>query len=292
MTVKTNTQPLVDARVRLPMDRRPEAARTKPAELTQRYDEILGTAATRHRSTAELLGDMDEAGVAWAVLHAEYESGDYADALNEAVADLVREYPQKFIGFGTVSLAPLQPMRAIRQAEELASLGLIGINIQPAFFDVPIDDARLYPLYARASDLGLVVAIHTGVNYSTAHPMDLEQPTLLDRIACNFPDLRLIACHAGWPWVDILCAVMRRHPHVYADFGGLAPKYVDEDGTGWATLRRLLDGPLRNQILFASDWPVFPMLRSRREWEFMGLKQETLEKLLAGNARSLFERSI
>jgi predicted TIM-barrel fold metal-dependent hydrolase len=167
---------------------------------------------------------------------------------------------------------------------------LVGINIQPAFFGLSIDDARLYPLFATASDLGLVVAIHTGINYTTHQPMDLERPELLDRIACSFPELRLIACHAGWPWVDVLCGVMRRHSNVYADFGGMAPRYVGEEGTGWQTLRRLMDGPLRNQVLFATDWPVFAMDRAVREWDAMGLKPDTLRHLMSENARSLISR--
>ena len=281
---------VIDARVRLPFDQRPESSLAKPLSYTQRYDEVLSVGERRTRSTNELIADMEEAGVSKAILHAEYEWGDFADSLNEAVANLVAELPELFFGIGTVSLENAQPMRLVRQAEQVNVLGLKGINIQPAFFGMPIDDPCLYPMYATASDLGLVVAIHTGINYTLHRPMDLERPELLDRVACNFPDLRLIACHAAWPWVDALCGVMRRHKNVYADFGGLAPRYVGEENTGWQTLRRLMDGPLSQQVLFATDWPVFPMDRAIREWGQMGLKPQTLGRLLSENALALFDR--
>jgi len=278
----------VDARVRLPMERRPATSTVKPIEYTEDYDRVLATDRSRFRSKEELVNDMENAGIAKAIVHAEYEHGDFADELNLAVAQFVSSQPLLFWGVGTVSLAEAQPMRIVRQAETIKQSGLIGINIQPAFFGLAIDDARLFPLFSTASDLGLVVSIHTGINYTRHKPMDLERPEMLDRVACNFPDLRLVACHAAWPWVDTLCAVMRRHRNVYADFGGLAPRYIGENGTGWATLRRLMDGPLSEQILFATDWPVFPMDRAVREWEAIGLKPETLRNLMEKNSSRLY----
>lgn len=280
---------VIDARVRLPQDRRPAGRSRKPSAMTDRYDAVLGTASTRGRGLAELEADMQAAGVGHAVVHAEYEHGDEADELNEATAKLVAEHPDRFSGFGTVSMTRLEPMRAARQARRVAALGLVGINVQPAFFDVAIDDRRLYPLYAACTELDLAVAVHTGVNYSTVSPIDTERPSRLDIVACHFPGLRLIACHGAWPWVTELVAVMRRHPSVYADFGGLAPRYVGEAGTGWEVLRRFMDGPLSTQVLFATDWPVFPMQRALDEWRSMGLRQFSLARLLAGNITAVLQ---
>lgn len=277
----------VDARVRLPMELRSSRGGFKPDSYTARYDAVLNLADRRHLTAADLISEMDAAGVARATVHAEYEFGDAADDLNLRVAKYIEENPGRFNGFGTVSLDQMSPMRAAHQVDEIADLGLLGVSIQPAFFDLAIDDARLYPMYARACDLGLVVAVHTGINYTTVRPMDRERPMLLDRVACHFPGLELIASHAAWPWTGELCAVMRRHPTVYAEFGGLAPRYVGENGTGWEVMRRLMDGPLSRQVLFATDWPVFPMERALREWDEMGLSPATLERLLHTNVERL-----
>jgi predicted TIM-barrel fold metal-dependent hydrolase len=224
-------------------------------------------------------------------VHAEYEHGDWADELNESVGKLLEEHQSLFSGFGTVSLSPLRPRRAIGQLRRAAELGLAGINIQPVFFGIPINDRRLYPLFATAEEEGLVVAIHTGINYSTHSPMSLEHPLLLDEVACDFPELRLVACHGGWPWIAEMVAVARRHPHVYVDFGGLAPKYVGLEGSGWETMFRLMNSVLANQVLFATDWPVFTMERALREWAEVGLSDETLAKLFSSNVGRLLERA-
>ena len=130
--------------------------------------------------------------------------------------------------------------------------------MQPAFFGLDIDARELYPTYARAEELGLVVAIHTGITYSRMHPLRHERAELFDQVACDFPDLRLIAAHAGWPWATEYAAVARRHPTVFLEFGALAPKYVAKPGTGWDAVFGMMPSVLRDQVLYGSDWPMMP----------------------------------
>jgi uncharacterized protein len=280
---------IVDFRVRLPTELRP--AVSLPAEYIDQYDAVLGLEKRRDLSVDDLVAEMDEAGVSHAVVHAEYEYGDPADELNEAVAALVARMPDRFSGYGTVSLAPLRVMRAVAQVARCAELGLRGINIQPSFVGMPIDHAQLYPVYAKASELGLGVGIHTGVNYTSHLPIKHDHPLQLDQVACDFPDLLLVACHAGWPWGAELVAVARKHPNVYLEFGGLAPKYVGSPGTGWEVVFRFMNSLLSQQVLFGTDWPVFPMPRAIAEWRELALKPAVLEALLGGNAGRLLSRA-
>lgn len=280
---------VVDFRVRLPTELRPPVS--MPPEYIDQYDAVLGLEARRDLSVDALIAEMDAAGVTHAVVHAEYEYGDPADELNEAAAALVARSPERFSGYGTVSLAPFRAMRAVRQVARSAELGLRGINIQPSFFAMPIDHAQLYPVYAKACELGLAVGVHTGVNYTSHLPIKHDHPLQLDQVACDFPDLTLIACHAGWPWAAEMVAVARKHPNVYLEFGGLAPKYVGAAGTGWEVVFRFMNSLLAGQVLFGTDWPVFPMARALAEWREVGLKPAVLEALLAGNASRLLGRT-
>jgi uncharacterized protein len=276
---------VVDFRVRLPNELRPR--QELPAEYVDQYDAVLHLEERRDSGLANLLEEMQHAGVDHAVVHAEYEYGDPADELNEAVARLVSARPERFSGYGTVSLQPLNVMRGVRQVATAASLGLRGINIQPSFFGIPIDHRQLYPIYAKASELGLAVGLHTGVNYTSHQPIKHDHPLQLDQVACDFPDLTLVACHAGWPWTTEIVAVARKHPRVFLEFGGLAPKYVGARGSGWEPVFRFMNSLLSEQVLFATDWPVFPMDRALGEWRELGLKPAVLDALLGGNARRL-----
>jgi predicted TIM-barrel fold metal-dependent hydrolase len=279
---------IIDFRARLPHDLRTEDE--LPFEYRDQYDRVLDLTSKTQRTLAELNEDMDAASVTHAVIHAEYETGDPADSLNEAVGKLVTENPERFSGFGTISMQPFSIRRALDQLNDISRLGLVGVGCQPSFVGMAIDDRRMYPIYARAAELGLLVAVHTGINYTTHQPIRNDHPLQVDQVACDFPDVRIIACHAGWPWAADMVAVMRKHPNVYAEFGGLAPRYVLEQNTGWEVMHRFMNSVLREQVLFGTDWPVFSMDRALEEWRGGDLKPEVLDALLIGNATRLLNR--
>jgi predicted TIM-barrel fold metal-dependent hydrolase len=87
-----------------------------------------------------------------------------------------------------------------------------------------------------------------------------------------------------------MVAVMRKHPNVYAEFGGLAPRYVCEDKTGWEVMFRFMNSVLASQVMHGTDWPVFPMDRALSEWRGGGLRPHVLDGLLGGNAARLLGR--
>jgi uncharacterized protein len=279
---------VIDFRARLPLELRPVEEFSDDYRL--QYDKVLNLSATRERTLDDLKADMKANGVDHALIHAEYEVGNIADALNEAVAKVVADDPERFSGYGTISFESFKIPRALKQVQRVAGLRLHGLALQPSFFDMAIDDRRLYPIYAKANELGLHVALHTGINYTVTYPIKNDQPLQVDQVACDFPDLVIIACHAGWPWVTEMVAVMRKHPNVYAEFGGLAPRYVCESGTGWEVMYRFMNSLLGRQVLFGTDWPVFSQERALNEWRAGGLKADVLEALLGGNGARLLGR--
>jgi uncharacterized protein len=283
---------IIDARVRLPQDQRPDPTYSAPPRQAEQYDRVLDlTAKMNGGRLVDLIADLDANGIDHAVMHAETEGGESAEALNEALCRVLAEHPDRFTGIGTVDLADVGPTVAARQAAAAHAAGLRGISVQPAFFGLDIDDRALYPLYSRAEELGLLVAIHTGITYSRIHPMRHERAELFDQVACDFPDLTLIAAHAGWPWATEYAAVARRHPTVYLEFGALAPKYIARAGSGWDALFAMMGNVLRDQILYGSDWPMMAPARALAEWRASGLSAEALAALFAGNAARLLGRA-
>ena len=279
---------VIDIRVRLPEEFR-QVTREEMMEFYGKYNEIFSVYDAGMKSTEVLLKEMEEAEIELAVIHAEYEFGEDANKLNEKTASLVKEYPDKFAGFGTVNLDNLKPLSLVEQAESIHQLGLKGINLQPIFFDVDPLDRRLYPLYATAARLGLIVTFHTGVHYSMKSAITENNPLFIDQIAIDFPPLKIIACHGGWPWIPQMTAIARRHRNVFIEFGGLDPKYIALPGSGWETLFVLMNNLLQNQILFGTDWPVLDFERAKKGFLQLGLKEEVLEKLFYRNAKRLLK---
>jgi predicted TIM-barrel fold metal-dependent hydrolase len=281
---------VIDARVRLPQDQRPDSQYLAPKRQTEQYDRVLNlTAKMNSGRLVDLLQVMDDNDISHAVMHAETEGGESADALNDALCQVLAVHPGLFTGVGTVDLElPRRPTRAAQQVSAAHANGLRGISVQPAFLGLDIDARELYPTYARAEELGLVVAIHTGITYSRLHPLRHERAELFDQVACDFPDLQLIAAHAGWPWATEYAAVARRHPTVFLEFGALAPKYVAKPGTGWDAVFAMMPNVLREQVLYGSDWPMMAPQRALAEWRASGLPEAALDALFRRNAERLF----
>src|SRR6202035_1048305 len=107
--------------------------------------------------------------------------GEVSDALNEAVAKVVTEHPDRYSGSGTISMNPVKIPRALAQVQRVADLGLAGLSLQPSFFGIPIDDRVRYPVYAKAGELALQVALHTGINYTVTFPIRNAQPIQVDQ---------------------------------------------------------------------------------------------------------------
>src|SRR5947209_727011 len=152
---------IIDARVRLPQDRRPSAAYSAPRRQTEQYDKVLDLTDKMNEGTlARLLQDLDASGVNRAVMHAESEGGEDGEALNDALLGVLDEHGDRFVGIGCLDVGGRRPTEMATQVARIGAAGLLGVTLQPAFFGLDIDARLLYPAYARAEELGLIVCVH------------------------------------------------------------------------------------------------------------------------------------
>jgi predicted TIM-barrel fold metal-dependent hydrolase len=269
---------IVDFRVQVPKVRRS----VERADFMLRYNDVFDLEAVSYTED-ELAQALHQAGIEAAVLQAEWDSGDYR-ALNDRVAELVARHPQ-FTGFGAVDPADgYAAAQEVRRCVE--DLGLVGVNIQPFASRVHADAAVCYPVYTRCRDYDIPVTIHTGINYSSNKSLEFGRPIHVDQVACDFPGLKIVMNHGGWPWVPEAVAIARKHATVYLEIGGIAPKYIARDRTGWEVFLQFANSLLSDQILFATD-SMLPFARAVEEAMALPLKPQTLEKLMGGNARRL-----
>lgn len=279
---------IIDFRVRVPINEQFPDADPDDIQVPfymSPYQELYSMGLRADLGIETLLASMEANGVAKAVIQAEWEFGDYR-ALNQAVKRLTDAYPDKFIGFCTVH--PEDSRNMAREVEEWVEKGgMRGVNLQPWAYKLHAHDKVFYPLYERCVELDIPVTIHTGINFSLTRSVDFGRPLYLDFIACDFPDLKIVANHGGWPWVNELVAVAWKHANVYIETGAVSPKYIGQAGTGWETLLQYGNSILKDQILFASEWPLLPLERLVPEARALPLKDEVREKYLGSNAARL-----
>jgi hypothetical protein len=138
---------------------------------------------------------------------------------DEYVAQYVNQDPEKLIGF--LSLDPTRNgwQRELYRGHQ--ELGLRGIKLMPMYAGFRPDDEICDGLWEYASDQKLPVLLHTGTTFLAQAPLECTLPRHLDTVARRFPEVRIVMAHLGHPYEGECVAVIRKHPHVYADISAL-----------------------------------------------------------------------
>jgi predicted TIM-barrel fold metal-dependent hydrolase len=228
---------------------------------------------------------MKEANVDKAVLQAEWGYGDYRK-INDAVYRMVQSYSDVFVA-GFLCVNPVEDDYMVDVIEyEVKERGFKGVNIQPFSYRLYANDKRFYPVYEKCQELGIPITIHTSINFSVNRTIDYGRPVHLDEVACDFPDLIIVANHGGWPWVAEMVAVAWKHSNVYIEIGAVSPKYIAKRGSGWEPLLCYGNAFLQDKMLFATD-NMLPWKRCVEEVKALPLKKTVKDKWLGGNAAKL-----
>jgi len=250
-----------------------------------RYKELYDFRRLTEQPFTTFLKDMKQSGVTHAVLQAEYTYGD-VESLNQAVGEAVAEHKETLLGFAGID--PLQSNDPLRDLDRyIRQWNMKGLNLQPWVQGLYPNDKRYYPIYHYLQDRGLPVTIHASVNFSLHRGIEYSHPLFLDHIACDFPRLTIVANHGGWPWVAEMVAVAWKHKNVYLEIGGVSPKYMVKQGSGWEPLLTYAT-VLQDQILFATD-SIVPHGRVVKEVYELPIKDEIKEKLLYKNALRILD---
>lgn len=236
----------------------------------------------KSETVEDVIKSMDEGGVNKAVLQAEWGFGDYSKQ-NDAVYRMAQQHPDRFPAYYLcINLWEDDDMVKVIE-REVKERGFSGVNTQTFSNRMYANDKRMYPIYARCQELGIPVTFHSSINFSVDRTIDFSRPIYIDEVACDFPNLIIVANHGGWPWVAEMVAIAWKHPNVYIEIGAVSPKYIGKAGTGWEPLMVYGNSLLQDQVLFATD-KMLPPKRCVDELKELPLKEEVKEKWLGGNA--------
>jgi len=199
----------------------------------------------------------------------------------EDVADLCSDYPDRFAGM--VGIDPYSGMEGVQRLERFVEeQGFVGAHIVPYGFRLPPNHRRYYPFYAKCAELGIPVMIQIG-HTAVRMPNDPGRPKYLDDIALDFPELDVVAANIGWPWTTEAIALAWTHTNVYIATTGHPPQYWDSE------LVSFIRGRGRDKVMWGTNYPTVDIARSLQQVDDLNMGTETKRKLLAENARSVFE---
>jgi len=235
---------------------------------------------------------LQENGIDWAVGLAEVSPITTGVADNEYVGDFCAKAnalpdPDHGPRGRLLPFASLNPFIVNDLPGELERLvhrwDFRGIKVYPTYQHHYPNDPRMYPLYAKAQELGLPALVHTGSSVFKGARIKYGDPLLLDDVAIDFPKLTILLAHSGRPfWYEQAFWMARRHDNVYLELSGLPAKNL------LTYFPRLEE--IAHKVVYGSDWPGNPDLRRNVEAiEALPLSPEAKQSILYDNAAGILK---
>lgn len=229
-----------------------------------------------------MLQDMDEAKVDVACIMREsfidttLNSAPFST--NHHIIQCMEKYPKRFFAMSNVG-------PHLKRGVENSLWELNYLHTQRGFRltkvyspeDGPLNDRRLWPFYEKCQELGVVVCFHTGLTIRMGYHK-YAQPILLDEVCMDFPDLKVVAYHAGFPAFEELVMLMWKHPNLHISFSLLLPwllrapeRFQHMVGTVMSIV-----GP--DRLIWGTDWPASDPEQSVRAVLNLTMPEELQEK--------------
>lgn len=210
------------------------------------------------------------------------ETVSRAASSNPGVLEAMKAYPDTIIGFYGVDPYKRMPgLRAFRKAVE--EDGFAGASIDADICRLPLNDARFYPLYTVCCELDVPIIMTTGPAPMPRIPMCNTRPVLIDSVAADFPELRIVMSHAAWNFPYEALATVFRNENVFMDISDMTMNM-------WISLYvPVINTRLADKIFFGSAHPFTHVSEALDVTKNLGFTEDVLEKVLYGNAKKFLK---
>ncbi len=189
---------------------------------------------------AVVLDNLDRFGIAKAMIGV----GPGRDDADRAL----KEHPDRFIPSSAVD--PTQGMDAVRFLVEMYDqYGIKAATTFPAGCQVPINDKRYYPIYAKCVELDIPIFCCAGVPGPRV-PMAPQKVELIDEVCWFFPELKFVMRHGAEPWTDLAVKLMLKWPNLYYSTSAFAPKHYPKAIIDYVNTRGA------DKIIYAGYFPA------------------------------------
>lgn len=199
--------------------------------------------------------------------------------------DTVNSYAAEITGRdGIISFGGIHPDSEDyrEKLDTIKRLGLLGIKLHPDYQDTFINDPRMVRIIQYATDLGLIVIIHAGVDIGLPNPVHCPPERAADMLSMiDNPDARIVLAHTGgWTmWDDVEEFLVGKN--VWFDIS-YSLGTIDEE-----QFIRIIKNHGADRILFATDSPWGGQKETLERIQKVDLSEEELERILHGNAEEL-----
>ena len=232
-------------------------------------------------SLSRLLREMDQAKVDKAVLLA-------LDSFieNDFIAKVVKQYPDRFWGIGSVNPDNPRAIEEIMRCRE--DLGLVGLKLHPRLSGWDFSTPNLLPALAKAGEQRMVVVIDSFL-YSRSHVPRRPIYDEIAQIAVELPTLQIIVAHAGFHEVLETSLIARVFDNIWLDFSFVVERFW---GSSVQLDLQYACATLSHKIVWGSDFPEINIenyfLKCKMLWKDLTAEQK--QAIVGENWLSLMRR--
>ena len=223
-----------------------------------------------------------EQGVDVALLFCEYSPKTTGYQAFDDLLPLVEHDPRRFRPVANVNPHLHHPIA--RELTRQLDLGAAALKLHPVHGGFRADDRALYPAYGVLVERSVPLVVHCGTSSFPGSTNAYADPTLLDAVLRDFPDLQVVLAHGGrgW-WYDAAAFLALSNPSVWIELSGLPPKRLPE------YYSRFDLGRLSRRWIFGTDWPGVPgQAANARAVVDLGLSEDVVPLVLGGNALRVY----
>lgn len=231
---------------------------------------------------------------------------EIARFLNDHIAEIVSEFPLRFVGLGTL---PMQDAElAISELARCKNIGLAGVQIGTNVNQLNLSESQFFEIFAACERLGMAIFVHP---WEMAGEVDMEKywlpwlvgmPAEVSRAICSLvfsgvlerlPNLRICFAHGGGAFPATLGRIehgFNVRPDLFPDNAHgprkyLSRMYFDSLVHEPSKLDFLLNLVGSDQVMLGSDYP-FPLGEAEpgKLIESMNYDESVKEMLLNGAA--------
>jgi predicted TIM-barrel fold metal-dependent hydrolase len=236
----------------------------------------------------EIVEIYRDLGIAFCLFTVDCESGIGARRVsNYEVAEFAAKQDDICIPFASID--PHKGKLGAREARDLIeNYGVRGYKFHHIMQNIDPGDRVGWPIYEVIAEHRLPAIFHTGhsgmgtgMRGGGGVRLKYGQPILVDDVAVDFPDMRIILAHPSWPWVDESLSMALHKDNVFIDLSGWSPRYFQPQ------IIRYANAQLSGKMLFGSDFPLIHPDKWIEAARQIGFRDDVLPAIMKDNAARL-----
>ena len=278
-----------------------------PDKIAAKTIESLGTLAGVKAATDGtlngLMNSMEKSGVDMSVIMPVCTKPEQFDSVNKFAKKVNDTYEGKLLSFGGIHPDCENPKDKLKY---IKSLGIPGIKIHPDYQRVMIDDVRFMRIIEYASELGLIILTHAGIDIGLPNPVHCPPDKMRKVLDAIKPEKMVLAHYGGWKQWEEVCEYIVGE-NVYLDtaflFGVGVKTGEDRQGTSDSSSRyinyieqdmfmKILNHHDTSKILFATDSPWSDATAGIEYIRNLPIDEKDKNAILAKNALDLYGTKI